>query len=397
VSKVVWCGVAAVIGVLAAGEVRAHNAGESYLYLQVHRDRVTGRFELPLEDFNRALRLAGTDAEITADTLAARVGVLEDYYRRHVTIADRRGPLEIRFTGHRFLAARGGYALLSFDLPGLEGVPDRLSFDYAVLFDEDPAHRGFLLVEHNFATGTFANENRVSLVFGPGSRRQEFSLTASGRLRGFLALVRLGADHIWLGLDHMLFLVALLLPVALRRTGKGWRPVDGLRPALSSLATIVTAFVAAHALALTLAALGLLRLPEALVETAIAASTTLAAASLLWPLVRGRGWWFVFALSLFHGIGLAGGLMDLGALEDHFSLSVGAFNLGVELGQLAIVAVLFPLLFLVRRLAVYRTVVLPLAAVGLMLVSGVWVVERALGTDVPMRELLPAPIQRVLP
>jgi len=149
--------------------------------------------------------------------------------------------------------------------------------------------------------------------------------------------------------------------------------------------------------ALTLAALGLLRLPEALVETVIAGSTTLAAANILFPVFRGRVWWIIFGLSLFHGMGFAGGLMDLGVLDEHRGLSVLAFNLGIEVGQALIVAVLFPLLFLVRRLTVYRKMVLPVAAVGMILVSGVWVIERAFGVDVPMRESLPPALQRVIP
>ncbi len=159
-----------------------------------------------------------------------------------------------------------------------------MTFDYSVLFDEEPSHRGFLLVEHNWATGTFANENRVSLVFSHSSRRQTFELTSSGRLRGFLALARLGAEHMWLGLDHIFFLIALLLPAVLHREDKGWQALGSFRPALWNVVIIVTAFAAAHAVALTLAALGLLHLPEALVETVIAASTTLAAANILFPL-----------------------------------------------------------------------------------------------------------------
>jgi len=387
----------AILAVLAAPECRAHNLGESYVYLQIHRDTVRGRFEMPLADFNRALRLTGTDREITANTLDQRIGFLQDYYRQHVTISDRQGPLSIRFTTHSFLKARGGYALLSFDLEGLDGVPDVLTFDYSVLFDEEPGHRGFLLVEHNWATGTFANENRVSLVFSPSARRQDFNLTSSGRLRGFLAIVRLGTEHILLGLDHIFFLVALLLPVALRRGREGWQALERVRPALWNLVTIVTAVVAAHAVALSLAALGLLRLPEALVETVIAASTTLAAANILFPLFRERLWGIVFGLSLFHGMGLAGGMMDLGVVDEHLALSVFAFILGVEVGQVLIVVVLFPLLFLVGRLTLYRKVLLPLAAMGLILVSGVWVIERAFGADIPMRELLPPAVQKVLP
>ena len=393
-----WRGLLFVLLLLPATEARAHKEGQSYLYLQVYQDRVSGRFEIPLADFNAALRLTGTDREITANTLDQRIGFLQDYYRQHVTVSDRRGPLSIRFTAHSFLQARGGYARLSFDLEGLSGVPDVLTFDYSVLFDEVPGHRGFLLVEHNWATGTFANENRVSLVFSPSARRQDFNLTSSGRLRGFLAIVRLGAEHILLGIDHIFFLFALLLPVVLRRGREGWQALERVRPALRNLVTIVIAIVAAHAVALSLAALGLLRLPEALVETVIAASTTLAAANILFPLFRERLWWgIVFGLSLFHGMGLAGGMMELGVVGEHLALSVFAFILGVEVGQALIVVVLFPLLFLAGRLRLYRKLVLPLAATGLILVSGVWVIERGFGVDIPMRELLPPAVQKVLP
>jgi hypothetical protein len=96
-------------------------------------------------------------------------------------------------------------------------------------------------------------------------------------------------------------------------------------------------------------------------------------------------------------MGFAGGLMDLNVVGEHLALSVVAFNLGVEVGQVLIVVVLFPLLYLVRRLALYRKVFLPIAAVGMILVSGVWVIERAFGVDIPMRELLPPTVQKVLP
>ncbi len=390
-------GLVVVLALLASADGRAHNVGESYLYLQIYADKVSGRFEIALSDLNPALGLSGTDREITIDNFEERVDFLEDYYREHVTISAGQRPVPIVFTTHNVLRARGGFARLSFDLGGLDEVPEVLTFDYSVLFDADPSHRGFLLVEHNWATGTFANENRVSLVFSPSSRRQDFDLTSSGRLRGFLALVRLGAEHMLLGLDHIFFLVALLLPAVLRREAGGWQVLGRVGPALWNVAGIVTAFVAAHAVALTLAALGLLHLPDALIETVIAASTTLAAANIVFPVFRGRTWWVVFGLSLFHGMAFAGALTDLGVLGEHLALSVVAFNLGIEVGQVLIVAVLFPLLFLVGRLKVYRKLVLPVAAAGLILISGVWVIERAFGVDIPMRELLPLSVQKVLP
>jgi hypothetical protein len=369
--------------VLAAAPARAHNVGESYLYLQVHEQFVTGRFEIRLADLNEALRLTGTGREITAANLDQRVGELQDYYRRHVTISAARGPLTLRFTEHGFLDARGGFALLPFELEGLDGVPDRLTFDYSVLFDEAPSHRGFLLVEHNWATGTFANEGGISLVFSSSSRRQDFSIATGGRLRGFLAIVKLGTEHIWMGYDHVLFLVALLLPAVLVRDRGQWREIRRFAPALLNVVKIVTAFTVAHSITLTLASLGLVHLPSRFVEVAIAVSIACAAADILVPVFRGRVWLIVFGFGLFHGFGFAGALEEMGVLHEHLALSLLGFNLGVEIGQVAIVAALFPVLYALRRLTFYRERLLPLAAAGMILISMGWVVERAFDVSLP--------------
>lgn len=382
---------------LAATQVRAHNLGDSYLYLQIYENSVSGRFEIALSDLNAALGLTGTDLEITADTLDERSAFLKDYYLAHVSISGDEGPLPIRFREHDLLAARGGYVLLPFDFEGLDRVPETLTIDYSVLFDEDPEHRGFLLVEHNWATGTFANENRISLVFSPDSRRQVFDLRSSGRLRGFLAVVDLGAEHIWMGLDHLMFLIALLLPSVLRRDDGRWSAIDRSRPVLWNVVKIVTAILAAHLVALGLAALGVVRFPERLVEVVIAASIAVAAADMLFPLFRKRLWPIVFGLSLFHGLGLAEALLGLGVLDEHLGLSLFAFNLGVQISHVVVVVVLVPIMFLVRRLKLYGQLILPVAAVAMILVSGIWVVERAFDFDIPLRELLPVTVQKVIP
>ena len=166
---------------------------------------------------------------------------------------------------------------------------------------------------------------------------------------------------------------------------------------LRNVLAIVTAFLVAHGVALSLAALRLVRLPERPVETAIAVSVLLAAVDLLFPLFRGRRWWIVFGLSLFHGFGFAGALLELGVLDEHLGLSLLAFNLGAEIGQLLVAATLLAVLFPLRRLKPYRRVALPAAAVAMILVSGVWTIERAFAVDIPMRELLPTAVQRVIP
>ncbi len=392
----VWC-LCGILTLVSAAAARAHTIGESYLYLQIHQEAVSGRFEIALKDLNPALGLSGTDLEITADNLDTKIAFLESYYLEHVTISGQTGPLPIHFRDHRFLNAKGGFVLLTFDLGGLDELPETLTFDYSVLFDEEPNHRGFLLVEHNWATGTFANERRISLVFSPSSRRQDFDLASTGRLRGFLAVVRLGIEHIWQGVDHILFLIALLLPAVLRREDGRWRAVEYLRPALTHIVKIVTAFTVAHSVTLSLASLDVLHLPGRWVEVIIAASIAFAAADLLVPLFRGRVWMVVAAFGLFHGFGFAGALSEMGLLSEHLGLSLFAFNLGVEIGQIAIVAALVPFLFLARRWAIYPRIILPVAAVLMILVASAWVVERAFDVDLPIRELLPPAVQKVIP
>jgi hypothetical protein len=379
----------------ATPEARAHNLGESYLYLQIYRDNVTGRFEIALEDLNPALGLTGTDREITAENLDDNIDFLRQYYLDNVEISTEEGPLPIRFTSDDVLKVGEGFALLSFDM-GLDAVPEVMTFDYSVLFDEEPSHRGFLIVEYNWATGTFANENQISLVFSPSDREQDFIPTSSGRMRGFLAVVGLGTEHIWMGFDHVMFLVALLLPAVLRRDDGRFLAVEGFTPALIHVVKIVTAFTVAHSVTLSLAALGLVRLPGRLVEVVIAASIAVAAADLLFPVFKGRVWLVVFGFGLFHGFGFAGALSEMGVLGEYLGLSLFGFNLGVEIGQVVIVMILFPVLFLFRRWPLYRNALLPVAAVSMILVSGAWMVERSFDVDIPMSELVRPYIKQMI-
>lgn len=376
-------GALALFVVLLTAAPRAHNLGESYLYLSIYQSGLTGRFEISLEDLNKGFKLAGTGREITAANLDQHAEFLKQYYREHVTVEAGGRPLSIRFTGHSVLDVNGGFVLLPIEFDGLAGVPDRLTIDYRVLLNEVPGHRGFLLVEHNWATGTFANEGRISLVFSPGSTRQDFDIVSGGRLRGFLAVVWLGTDHIWMGFDHVMFLVALLLPAVLVRRDGRWREGANFIPALVNVVKIVTAFTVAHSVTLTLASLGLVHLPGRLVEVVIAASIAIAAADLVFPVFRGRIWLVVFGFGLFHGFGFAGALEEMGLLRENLGLSLFGFNLGVELGQLAIVVVLFPILFAFRRLSVYRQLALPAAAAAMIVISIGWVVERAFDVELP--------------
>ena len=185
------------------------------------------------------------------------------------------------------------------------------------------------------------------------------------------------STHIWIGFDHILFLLSLLLPAVLVWLPPRWLPAPRLRDALIDVAKIVTAFTLAHSITLTLATLGLIALPSRLVESAIAASVMLAALNNLFPLFQGRRWLMAFGFGLIHGFGFATVLSELQLPQDALLLALLAFNGGVELGQLAIVAVFLPLAFGLRASRFYRRVVLQGGSWVIAGLAAVWFVERA--------------------
>jgi len=150
----------------------------------------------------------------------------------------------------------------------------------------------------------------------------------------------------------------------------------------------VTAFTVAHSITLTLAALSIVALPSRWVESGIALSVVLAALNNLFPIVANGRWMAAFGFGLLHGFGFAGALQDLGLPTGSLALSLAAFNLGVESGQLAIVLVFLPLAFALRSTWTYRRLVFAGGSVAIAAIASVWLVERAF--DVPLLDALAA-------
>jgi hypothetical protein len=186
-----------------------------------------------------------------------------------------------------------------------------------------------------------------------------------------------GTWHIWIGFDHILFLLALLLPAVLVRAGRDWTPTPSLRRAGTEVLKVVTAFTLAHSITLSLAVLGFVSLPSRVVESVIAASVVLAALNNLRGTVDRRRWVMAFAFGLVHGFGFASVLADLGLPQGALALALVGFNLGVEIGQLAIVAVFLPIAFALRATAFYRVGVLRFGSLLVALLAAWWFVQRA--------------------
>jgi hypothetical protein len=248
-----------------------------------------------------------------------------------------------------------------------------------MFYEDDPLHRGLLLVEYNARTGINYGSEYVAMVFGPTSTDQPLALTSIPTQLVPRDMVWQGVLHIWMGIDHVLFLIALMLPTVLVVNGDSWRPVPGFRRAVWNLLKIVTIFTIAHSLTLLLAAMGILDVPSRLVESVIALSIVLVALNNITGRVREGSQLAILGLGLFHGLGFATVMGHLPFRTVFLLRNVLGFNIGVELGQMAIVAVLFPALFLLRARPLYMPVVLKGGSLVLILISGVWFVQRAFG------------------
>ena len=168
--------------------------------------------------------------------------------------------------------------------------------------------------------------------------RNRNTLSLTGELPGFWTVlaryVAVGVEHIFRGYDHIAFLLAMIL----------WAT------RLVPVVTIATAFTAAHSITLTAAVLGFATIPSSLLEPLIALTVIWAATENFFSRKIGRRWRLAFALGLIHGFGFAGALSEFGLPAHALAAALGGFNLGVEIGQVAIVTMAMPLLFGLDRL-----------------------------------------------
>ena len=310
--------------VLARGTAHAHKPSDAHLRLAVAGDTLSGRLDLAVRDLDGALGLdADLDGNVTWGELTTAAPQIEAYVTSRVAIADDGAscPLELGTPALTDLSD-GAYWALPI-VARCPRAPAALTFHYRLLFDVDAQHRGLVHVAGQ------------TLIIRDGSPVRALL----GETTSFGTFVLEGVWHIWIGFDHILFLLCLILPAVFPR-----QPAESLREVGREVLEIVTAFTLAHSITLVISTVGLVSLPSRLVETAIAASVVAAAAN---NLVRGidARWAVAFALGLLHGFGFSSVLLDLGLPSDQLVSSLLGFNLGVELGQLAIVLAALPILY----------------------------------------------------
>ena len=348
----------------------AHKPSDSYLAISAKGAAISGQWDIALRDLEYAIGLdADGNGEITWGELRAKHADIASYALARLKVQTGTEDCPLRATTQLVDDhSDGAYAVLRFEGECVRAA-DALDIRYSLFFDFDTQHKGLLKLDS--ASGTLTG------VFSADRGEQKFELRTRTLLEQFIDFGREGVWHIWIGFDHILFLLSLLLPAVLVASRHGqWQASPRFTPVFWDVLKVVTSFTVAHSITLSLAALEVISLPSRLVESTIALSVVLAALNNVRPVIAEKRWMMAFLFGLVHGFGFASVLADLGLPRDALLLALVGFNLGVEAGQLAIVAAFLPLAYALRSTNFYRRGVMTGGSLLIALIALVWMLER---------------------
>jgi hypothetical protein len=358
-------------GVLSlATPAHAHRSSITQSTVTVSHDQTTVSYRLELEppDTAELVGLAPNTSPTDEQVLAARPRMFE-YVLSHVEVRDGEvacapapGDVEVTNAGSRLV-------VMTWQARCPAPVR-RLVIVYSLFAEIDPQYRALVRARYR--------DQQAVAELGAAGDRFSWELEAPPP-SGFAGFLASGVEHILFGFDHVAFLLTLLLTLVVwRADGVRWER-RRLRYALRDTAFLVTAFTLAHSGTLIAASLGWISAPGRVVESIIAISIIFVAVENIIRPESGYRLLVAFAFGLVHGLGFASVLAGL-LPPDGVIVPLLAFNLGVELGQLAVVAVVLPALHTLVRLVdapAYRTWFLPASSVILGLLGALWLIERA--------------------
>ena len=364
----------------------AHPMPNSLVLLTIQPNGVAAELQLPLSELQLAFR---QDVTRQPGTLVKRLGPqLEAYLLKHIqlTSPDKR-PWKVEVQDMQVQpvekSASGPYQELTVQLwlQAPAGASTRtFTFNYDVIIHQLVTHTALVSVKQDWEAGIQAEQPvevgviRLDIV---NNKIVPLQINQQGGSlwTGFTSMAQLGIKHIAEGTDHLLFLLVLLLPAPLLVSQKQWGVFGGWRYSLIHLMRVVTAFTIGHSLTLLAGALGWLRLPSQPVEILIAFSILVSAFHALRPLFAGREAYIAAGFGLIHGLAFASTLSNLDLVPSQLALSILGFNLGIELMQLLIVALIMPWLLLLSNTSFYQGVRVTGALLA-AITALAWIIER---------------------
>lgn len=361
---------------LFGSAARAHSTSTAYLEIDASTPSApTLQWRIALRDLDALLDLdANGDGQLSWGEVADRAADITALAASRIAIRSNAAACALRFDAPRYVRlADAGYAQLDGTAACNVGGAGALTIDYRLFEGVDPSHRALVSVRG-------ASQPRI---IEPGATVTLAGAdTAADTPSGFSGFLWSGVAHISGGFDHVLFLLTLLLPAVLQRRAGRWVARDDAKSALIAVIWIATAFTIAHSITLALATFGVVRMPARVIEPLIALTILATALNNVWPVVTRRLAAVAFAFGLIHGFGFAEVLEPLSLPRGDLALALLGFNLGVEAGQLLIVAAAFFVLATLRRWSGYPRWILALGSVLIAIVAALWFVERVFDVSI---------------
>jgi hypothetical protein len=361
---------------IASGSAQAHSSSNSYITISKFNEAAVLRADINLRDIDLVFDLdQNKDGKVSWGETLAKTAELKVWLEQGIQLSTLNqkcalAQMNIKASDH----ADGTYLSVEWTVACLDVAEDELSgltLRYDLMFDQDNLHRALVKIDlPNFQSNAILSPDRP-----------EFTLSkASGSSLKVLERYLLeGVWHIWIGIDHVLFLLSLLILAFLEPSRKSviqWPAVQNVKTAVLDILAVVTAFTLAHSITLGLTIFKWLEPSADFIEPAIALSVVAAALNNLLGWAALRRWQLAFAFGLVHGFGFANVLVDLGLPSDQLAIALGGFNLGVELGQIAIVLVFLPLAWWLRNTLFYRWVVVVGGSLTIAVLGIIWTLQR---------------------
>lgn len=366
----------------------AHPMPNSLVVLNIHEKHISGEIQLPLSELQSAIGMGVND---NSNRLMERLGdTLRRYLLKHIHPTTFDGKLwKVELGNMTILEIKnkltGDYKELDVDFwmtPPQYYDLRNFYFNYDVILHQVASHKILVSIKQDWQQGivhedsTYQEVGVISLDVPTGKIFPfQISLQQGSAWQGFKNMVSLGIRHIADGTDHILFLLTLLLPAMLIVEDKKWGKFSGIKSSILNLLKIVTAFTIGHSLTLILGTIQWLSFPSKPIEILIAITILISAFHAFRPIYPKKEILIAASFGLIHGLAFAETLTNLQLSVRQLVISIFGFNIGIELMQLFIILLVFPILILLSKMAYYK-LFRQIGAVLMMILASAWLIER---------------------
>jgi hydrogenase/urease accessory protein HupE len=323
------------------------NNSEGFSKIEVKEKSLEYELKVDLEELGHALNKETAQKEIIDNK------VVQEYINSHIKLYADSELVEgsVKKTDIEMIKERP-FAVINLDYI-IEHKPEKLVVEYNMFLDDsDPSHA-------NFATVKMDGKQQEKILSFESRELETGEISFWQNAKQFVVL---GLEHIFTGYDHILFVISLLFGAKTIR----------------HILTLVTAFTIAHSITLALATFDIVQLPSRFVESAIALSIIYVALINIFNQDSKHQPWLAFGFGLIHGFGFAGILSEMRLDTNHMATSLLSFNIGIEIGQLCIVSLAFPIILWIKKLTLKPIKwVIPGTSVAILAFGLVWFIQRA--------------------